>query len=44
MEDEMMLDEKIIYFAGRDESVIIPNKREEDAGYDIYSCFDEDFI
>ena len=24
-----MLDEKIIYFAGRDESVIIPNKREE---------------
>lgn len=39
-----MLDEKTIYFAGRNESVIIPNKREEDAGYDIYANFETDLI
>lgn len=33
-----------IYFAKTKEGAIIPNKRDEDAGYDIYACFEEDFI
>ena len=33
-----------LYFAKGHESVIIPNKRDEDAGYDIYANFNEDFI
>ena len=33
-----------LYFAKGHESVIIPTKRDEDAGYDIYANFDEDFI
>lgn len=40
----MMLDEKKIYFAVMNESVIIPSKRREDAGYDIYANFEEDAI
>lgn len=33
-----------IYFAKTKPDAIIPNKREEDAGFDIYACFDEDEI
>jgi len=33
-----------IYFAKVKKGAIIPSKREEDAGYDIYTCFDEDYI
>ena len=33
-----------LYFAKLKEDVIIPQKREEDAGYDIYANFDEDEI
>jgi dUTP pyrophosphatase len=33
-----------IYFSKIRESAIIPTKREEDAAYDLYSCFDEDYI
>lgn len=33
-----------LYFAKTRPDAIIPAKRPEDAGYDIYSCFDEDSI
>lgn len=33
-----------IYFAKVRESAIIPSKREEDAAYDIYANFEEDYI
>lgn len=33
-----------LYFAKVKTGARIPEKREEDAGYDIYACFDEDFI
>ena len=33
-----------IYFAKVKENAIIPTKEKEDAGYDFYACFDEDFI
>ena len=33
-----------IYFAKLNERAVIPSKKDEDAGYDIYACFDEDFI
>lgn len=33
-----------IYFAKMREGATIPSKREEDAGYDLYACFDEDFF
>lgn len=33
-----------IKFAKVVEGAKIPSKREEDAGYDIYACFEEDFI
>lgn len=39
-----MLNEKKIYFAGEDESVIIPSKRKEDGAYDIYANFDTDIF
>lgn len=31
----------IVYFAKVKENAVIPSKRAEDAGYDIYACFDE---
>lgn len=34
----------MIYFAKVKEHAQIPNKRDEDAGYDIYACFDEEYI
>lgn len=33
-----------IYFAKLKENAKIPSKREEDGAYDLYACFDEDYI
>ena len=33
-----------IYFAKMKENAIIPSKKKEDAGYDLYACFDEDYF
>lgn len=33
-----------ILFSKVDDNAIIPSKRDEDGGYDLYSCFDEDCI
>ena len=33
-----------IYFAKANPNAKIPSKRSEDAGYDIYACFDEPYI
>lgn len=33
-----------IKFAKTNPNAIIPSKSEENAGYDIYACFDEDYI
>ena len=33
-----------IYFAKLKPNAIIPSKKDEDAGYDIYACFDEDYL
>ncbi len=33
-----------LYWAKVKENAIIPSKREEDAGYDLYPCFEEDFL
>lgn len=34
----------ILYFAKCNEKAVIPTKRDEDAGFDIYPCFDENYI
>ena len=36
--------ENDLYFAKIKPSAIIPSKRQEDAGYDVYACFDEDYL
>ena len=36
--------ETTIRFAKMKESAIIPSKRDEDAGFDIYPCFEDDFV
>lgn len=33
-----------IKFAKVKENAIVPTKRDEDAGFDLYACFDEDYI
>lgn len=33
-----------IYFAKTKPNAVIPSKRDEDAGYDLYPCFEEDLI
>lgn len=38
------MNNKQIYFAKTKPNAVIPSKREEDAGFDIYACFEEDFI
>lgn len=38
------LDMKKIYWAKVKEDAIVPTKRWEDAGYDLYPCFEEDYI
>jgi dUTP pyrophosphatase len=40
----MTIDNNDLLFAKVKPEAIIPTKRDEDAGYDIYACFDEDFI
>lgn len=35
---------EIIYFAKTKNDAKVPSKRTEDAGYDIYPCFDEDYM
>lgn len=37
-------DESKILFSKIKEDAVIPTKRDEDAGYDIYACFEEDYI
>ena len=39
----MHLKENDLVFAKVKEGAIIPSKEDENAGYDIYSCFDEDY-
>lgn len=36
--------EKTIYFSKLKEKAIVFNKEDENAGYDIFACFDEDYI
>lgn len=36
--------EKNLYWAKVKEGAIIPTKEGENAGYDLYACFDEDYI
>lgn len=36
--------DKDIFFAKIRPNAIIPTKKDEDAGYDMYACFDEDFF
>lgn len=36
--------EKDLYFAKIRESAIIPSKKQEDAGYDFYACFEGDYF
>ena len=33
-----------LYWAKVKETAIIPTKREEDAGYDLYPCFEEEYL
>ena len=33
-----------LYWAKVKENAIIPKKREEDAGYDLYPCFEEEYL
>lgn len=42
--NETNIDNNVINFAKVKSNAIIPSKKDEDAGYDIYACFDEDFI
>ena len=35
---------QLIQFAKLTPKAIIPNKKDEDAGYDIWACIKEDFI
>lgn len=37
------MNKDVIYFAKMNRKAIIPSKRDEDAGYDIYACFDDEF-
>lgn len=40
----MILNDNDLYFAKIKPEAKIPSKRDEDAGYDIYPCFDEDYM
>ena len=40
----MILGENELVFAKVRQGAIIPSKREEDAAYDVYPCFEEDYI
>ena len=39
----MIYDDEL-YFAKVKPNAIIPSKRDEDAAYDIYACFDDDYL
>ena len=41
--DDVITEEEL-YFAQLREDAVIPSKREEDGAYDVYACFDEDYI
>ena len=38
------LDDNKIYFAKTNPNAVIPTKKLEDAGYDAYACFEEDYF
>lgn len=38
------LDDDKIFFAKVKPNAVIPSKKKEDAGYDVYACFDEDYF
>lgn len=38
------MDNQKIYFAKMREGAVLPSKREEDGAFDIYACFEEDYI
>lgn len=40
----MIVNDDEIYFAKIKEGAKIPTKKDEDAGYDMYACFDEDYF
>lgn len=40
----MEMNNQVIYFAKVKEEAMIPTKREEDGAFDIYACFEEDYI
>lgn len=40
---KLNVDDKVL-FAKLDENAVIPSKREDDAGYDLYACFEQDYI
>lgn len=42
--DNEVFNNDILYFAKVKPNAIIPTKKDEDAGYDIYPCFDEDYL
>lgn len=44
MEKEVIMNTNDLYFAKVKNNAIIPSKRDEDAGYDIYPCFSLPFI
>lgn len=44
MSKELLSLEAEILFAKKHEGAIIPSKRDDDCGYDIYACFEEDYI
>lgn len=40
----MIVDDSKIYFSKLRPDAVIPTKKIEDAGYDVYACFDEEFF
>lgn len=39
-----MFNKRKIFFAKLKDKAIIPNKKDENAGYDVFACFDDEFI
>ena len=42
--NQVWMPQQYLYFAKTRSNAIIPAKRPEDSGYDIYSCFEEESI
>lgn len=42
--DNIEINNKIVYFSKLRDDAQIPSKRNSDAGFDIYSCFDKDYM